>query len=224
MADDEYIKILKQRYAKGEITRKQFDQMKIDLEKKDDESIISKKKTNDKINTIPNSHLTIKLLIAILVVVGIIIFISQTVFTSPKPPALTPTCAYGNQCEVQPTCPSQFYFNTSLKQCYYRYLDYNVSSTAQKCNGSACNLSIQIMPSCPTGYAAWINTENCESPSTACATNSEYNNQTHMCVPYPICPSDYLFNKALGMCEIYGGCPSGYTLELANPPICLRTS
>ncbi len=34
MADDEYIKILKQRYAKGEITRKQFDQMKIDLEKR----------------------------------------------------------------------------------------------------------------------------------------------------------------------------------------------
>ena len=223
MADEEFIKILKHRYAKGEITEKQYKEMLKDLVGE-----VSKSTNANQINKKPNNHLVLKSFIIMLILIVVAIFITQTgIFNPPKPLTLTPLCASGNLCEVQPTCPSNFYFNSSSipPQCFYKYWNYNNSTTqVGHCNGATCNFTVQVLPPCPA-YAVWENNQNCESPPTACIAGAEYNNYMHMCVPPPQCPPSYIFNHTLGKCVLYDACPAGYKLILTNPPICqLSTS
>ena len=210
MADEDGLKILKQRYAKGEIKRKEYLEMKKDLEEeveeKDDEDReeikkIVKERREGRINKEQKGHGLWKGLLLTFLIMAIVF---GYWYWSTYLNYYTPSCYYTNSCTAAFTCPTGFELNLTGNGCMV-----NFGFVAGLFTGSShLNLTqadVTLLENCYNNYTAG------QSLSSGCT-------------PKPSCPTDYSLCAAgcstTSYCVINNMCgTSGGTWNI-NPPKC----
>lgn len=213
MADNENVKILKQRYSKGEISKRKYLEMLNDL--KEDEEVPAPAKHTNITQSIKNpAKSNIPLYLGILIVVIIIIAFVGFGNQNSTPKSIVPSCSYSNTCLEAPTCPSGTYLNTngSTPICAYKTTTTTVGQ--QQCNGSTCTFNVTILPSCDVAYpnCSYYDTSTCKCLGS-CYNGWTKDNATGFCEPPPQCSSNYYYDSSLGKCVLDSACPANYNFN-----------
>jgi len=211
------LKIIKYRYAKGEISKKKYLEIMDDLKGRQDNSIehiLAERDAKLKLGKTNKKNKILLYLIVIAGVVAVIIYLYGFFVQFSTPQYIVPKCSYSNTCILTPTCPNGTYLNTTTLpvRCNYKTTT-TTTISQQNCNGRTCNFTVIVSLPCNDSNCPYINNTNCQCEVKYCYNRYIYDNQTKFCEPPPQCPSNYYYNESLGKCILYSACPSSYNFN-----------
>jgi len=233
--EEDPLKIIKYRYAKGEISKKEYLEMMNDLKERQDnvgkeeqdriEHILAERDAKLKLDKINKRNKILLYLIVIAVVVGVIIRLYYFFVQFSTPQYIVPKCSYSNTCILTPTCPNDTYLNTTTLplRCNYKTSSIVIQQivkvpSQQNCSGDTCKFAAIVEYCNFDSNCTYVNTTNCQCESKDCLNRYIYDNLTKFCEPPPQCPSNYYYNESVGKCILWFACPpSNYGSYHFNP-------
>jgi len=219
--EEDPLKIIKYRYAKGEISKKEYLEMMNDLKERQDnvgkeeqdriERILTERDAKLKLDKANKRNKILLYLTVILGVVAVIIYLNGFFVQFSTPQYIVPKCAYSNTCVLTPTCPNGTYLNTTTLplRCNYNTSIIQQIPSQQNCSGDTCKFAA-IVGSCDfDSNCTYVNNTNCQCEDKNCYNGYIYDNLTKFCEPPPQCPFryDYYYNESLGKCILWSACP-----------------
>jgi len=227
--EEDPLKIIKYRYAKGEISKKKYLEMTNGLKGRRDnirkeeqdriEHILAERDAKLKLDKVNKRNKILLYLIVIAAVFGVIIYLYDFFAQFSTPQYIVPKCVYSNACILTPTCPNGTYLNTTTLPFRCNYKASSIIQqipSQQNCSGDTCKFAA-IAESCDfDSNCPYVNNTNCQCEVKYCYNKYIYDNRTKFCEPPPQCPSNYYYDENLGKCILYSACPSNYNFNPQN--------